>query len=51
MPGMSGRSVPAGRDQDRLGRMAPSGDLDRVRIDQNAAPLDDLDAALCSMLM
>ena len=38
--------MPAGRDQDRLGRMALSGDLDRVRIDQHAAALDDLDAAV-----
>ena len=38
--------MPAGRDQDILGGIVPPGDLDRVRIDQHAAALDDLDAAV-----
>src|SRR5205807_3167596 len=37
--------VPAGGDQDVVGGVAPAGDLDRVRVDQGAAPLGELEPA------
>ena len=38
----------AGRDQDLVGGVAAAVDLDRVRIDDDAAPLDQLDTGRCS---
>jgi len=38
--------MPAGGDQDILGGVTPAGDLDRVRVEEDAAPLDDLDPAV-----
>src|SRR5207253_1598616 len=40
------RRMPAGGDQDVLGGVAPAGDLDRVRVNEDTAPVDDLDAAV-----
>ena len=40
----------ADRDEDVFRRVAFAVDLDRVRIDDHAAPVDDLDPALFSML-
>ena len=40
------RWMAAGRDQDIFGGVAPPADFDGVRVDQDPAALDDLDAAV-----